>query len=180
MDYSKLLREITSSPERLTPERYQEIITLTTQEITQRYAHLTPRFHPNNNMQAKIHLRNRTTSMLERPEPFIQVLLNHRFLPDALSHRDVTENRPLSNHQYILLNSDLKMIGYEFMLQATLGPSFIFIVFRNLSAHWRLDIPLYYALEILNRIDDRLNQIDLRHYGPNRGSGDTIATHNDQ
>ena len=179
MDTSELLHEIVCHSNHMTSERYQQILALTMAEISQRYAHMSPRFFPNHTMQAKIQLHNRTVSMLKRPEPYIQTLLDQRFLPESIVIREVKEQTPLSSHQYLLVNTDLTAIGYEFMLQATLGQSFIAVAFRNLSKHWRLDIPLFYALEILNRVEERINRIDLKHYAPgHRRENDAAADNN--
>ena len=167
-----MLSEIISSSEDLTPERYQQIYAMVTRNVSRNYDHLSPRFFPNQNMQAKIRLRDKSISMLALPEPYIQVLLDQHFLPDVPMAPKVNKSSASSQHQYVLANKSLIRIGYEFSITASLGPSSIFMSYRNMSKHWRFDIPLFYALEILNRIHDRINHIDASRL-PQSDAGDT-------
>lgn len=159
MEEASLLHHILHSQAELTPARYRSILENTTRNISTRYAHLSPRFYPNHCMQAKIQLRNPAISMLNHPEPFIQVLLDQHFLPHMPSLSPDIHSIHHRGHQYRLTNNALEKIGYQFVLTAYLGPRFISLSFKNTSRHWRLDIPLFYALEVINRLDDRLNQI---------------------
>ena len=131
----------------------QQIIDIIERESREKYPHLHVRFHPDRCMQAKIHIDKVKASLLSQtPQALIDILRSENFVPEEFKHHLPQCDSTRDNPQFVLVNTELKKIGYRFVMKATFGPSFISFWFRNESDAARLDLPIFYALEILNKL----------------------------
>lgn len=139
----------------------EQILLYIEREMLEKYPHLSPQFYPSNCMQAKICLKNNIgESLKDNPEQYADILTSEKFIPHRLKHRLSSCDEHDDHLQYILINKELEKIGFKFVLKATFGRNFISMWFRNESSHWRLDLPLFYALEIINKIAERAKSIE--------------------
>lgn len=144
---------------------HREILAYVEKEIQQNYAHLSPLFYPDNCFQAKIRVPSGSkVVLLNNPKPYIEILEDSGFTPHRFEHVNESCDHNKDGTQYTLINREIEKIGYRFVLKATLGTNFISVWFRNESQDWRLDLPVFYALEIINRLQDRVNQADVTRY----------------
>ncbi|MEE8059997.1 MAG: hypothetical protein V3T17_19525, partial [Pseudomonadales bacterium] len=140
---------------------HQEILELIKRESRYKYPHLNPCFYPDHCMQAKINIKTAGHSLLHpTPDIYINILKSENFFPEFFKHRLPQCDSSKDCHKYVLINKEMEKIGYKFVMKATFGPSFISIWFRNESENERIDLPVFYALEILNKISDKINHID--------------------
>lgn len=130
-------------------------------EMLSKYPHLHLRFYPDSIcMQAKIDINVKPgESLLLDPGLYSEILQAENFIVDNFEHRLPSNHGKKDGRQYVLVNEKIAKIGHKFVLKATFGPRFISLWFRNESSCDRLEIPLCYALEILNKLHDRLNRV---------------------
>ncbi len=132
-----------------------QLIDLIQREARFKYPHLKPRLFPDGSMQAKITIFSAKQSLLNGiPNAYIQVLKSESFVQDKYYSESVGN---LDTKQFVLANDHLKQIGIEFSIVASFSASSISVWFRNKSKSPRSDIAVFYALEILNRIDNKCN-----------------------
>lgn len=130
-------------------------------EMTRKYRHLHPRFFTDSIcMQAKIDINvNPGQSLLIDPGLYADILQTENFIAEHFEHRLPNRSGRKDGQQYVLTNEEIAHIGHKFVLKATFGPSFISLWFRNESTCDRLETPLCYALEIMNKLHDRINRV---------------------
>ena len=135
-------------------------------ELQSKYEHLHPRFYPDSIcMQAKISISVLPgQSLLIDPGLYADVLQHENFQAEYFKHRLPNKSGVKDSQQFVLNNEAISSIGHRFVLKATFGPSFISFWFRNESTDDRLDIPLCYALEIINKLHDRLNRVSTQRH----------------
>lgn len=133
-------------------------------ELKVNYAHLNPRFYPNSIcMQAKIPIRiNPSESLLKDPGIFADILKTENFVEEGISC--VKTGFRQQAKQYVLVNEEIAHIGHRFVLKAIFGPTFLSLWFRNESSCDRLEVPLCYAFEIMNKLHDRLNRVSTKQF----------------
>lgn len=135
----------------------QDYIELIERETRDKYPHLHVSFYPDWCMQAKITVKCPPGSLLtETPPILIDLLKNANFHAETFTHHLSQTNSSQDKTQYVLTNTELKKIGYQFVMKAIFGPAFISFWFRNDSFAPRLDLPVFYALEILNQLNDQI------------------------
>lgn len=132
------------------------------EQLKVNYAHLHPSFYPNSIcMQAKISISvNPGESLLKDPGIFADILKTENFVEEPISSIKASVRQQAK--QYILVNDEIADIGHRFVLKAIFGPSFVSLWFRNESSCDRLEVPLCYALEIMNKLHDRLNRVSTK------------------
>ena len=135
---------------------HREMLDRIWDEIRNNYAHLNVAFLPDVYMQAKIRLAAPRASLLNQPSnTLVDILQSEGFQPDD-------QGAEGGSRQYVLNQRYREKDGCRFVLKAAFGPSFISFWFRNESPETRLDLPLIYALEILNRIYHRVGDAEQR------------------
>lgn len=137
----------------------QEIIDLIQRETREKYPHLRVTFYPDWCMQAKISVKCPPGSLLhDTPPILIDILKSANFYPEKFNHYLPTGDDSTDRMQYVLKNTELKKIGYQFVMKAIFGPAFLSFWFRNESFAPRLDLPVFYALEIINRLSHKITE----------------------
>lgn len=137
-----------------------EVLTLIESESRAKYAHLSPKFYPDHWMQAKISINDAGSSLLHNtPKKYIDILRSEKFTPESFAHFNENSPNEKDGQQYVLENLELKSIGVTFVMKATFGPNFISVWFRNDSTNPRMDLPIFYGLEILNRIHHKIDAL---------------------
>lgn len=137
----------------------EQMLGLIERESQTKYPHLHVRFYPNRCMQAKVAIKGAHLLLSDdTPQVLIDILSSERFVLEHFTHRLPHCNGGKDKKQYVLQNRELKTIGYQFVMKATFGPSFISFWFRNESNSERIDLPVFYALEILNKISHKVDE----------------------
>ncbi len=144
-------------------QSHDDLLEIISRETRQKYPHLNVRFYPDNYMQAMIRIKATKQSLLKKsPLDFINVLHAENFYPEQLNHQSLHDGEPKEEQrdafQYVMKNNELEKIGYRFVMKASFGPTFISFLFKNISDNSRLDLPVFYALEILNKLHQTLNE----------------------
>lgn len=130
-----------------------ELLAMIERETRSKYPHLSPRFYPDHCMQAKVTIPATEGSLLNNaPEDYIEILRSENFFAETFSHHLSHCDGRRDGQQYVLVNTELAKIGYQFVMKVTFGPNFLSVWFRNESRNERIDLPVFYALEILNKI----------------------------
>lgn len=125
--------------------------------IQHRYSHLNAHFYPDYCMQVKIQLSPGYNALRRgSPDALLDILRSESFFADedsgSQSHRDTHS----STRQYTLNNREATHAGCNFILKAALGPTFISFWFRNTSTAGDIDTPVLRALNILDRINEKM------------------------
>lgn len=135
--------------------------------INHRYAHLDAQFIPDFCMQVKLRLATAGRSLLKStPQTLIDILSEEDLLQEVSSSAG-------ANKQFALNGISSAGSQYDFVLKAALGPGFISFWFRNQSNN--LDKPLMQALDIIDRIYQRLEQLNLENSNGEAGKQDNTS-----
>lgn len=141
----------------------KEILSLIDTEMAQKYSHLYPHFIPDYCLQAKIRVANQGVSLIKHTPPaLLRILESQRFVPDSFEHYRSDSPGLADSQQYVLDNKEIERIGFRFVMKATIGPSFISFWFRNTSDAQRFDVPVLYALEIINTLSMQIAEAEFR------------------
>ncbi|MFT3930267.1 MAG: hypothetical protein QM709_08225 [Spongiibacteraceae bacterium] len=157
---NRSILSIYSAPDSL-PTR-ESLLHIIEHESQSKYPHLHVRFHPNRYMQAKINVDTKT-GLLQKgaSRKLAEILKSEKFFLEEFSHHLPQCDSKLDAPQYVLINKELERIGYQFVMKASIGSSFISFWFRNESDSPRMDLPVFYALEILNKLHDKIQGANL-------------------
>lgn len=121
------------------------------------YPHLQAQFIPDFCMQVKLSLPRVKQSLLKTtPQAVINILREQGIQPEHASHQATPSH--LTN-QFLLGRTHPAQNAGAFVLKAALGPNFISFWFRNQSGADNLDKPLLAALEIIDRISQRISEL---------------------
>lgn len=155
----------------------QELLRLIETEASVKYPHLHVRFFPHRCMQARIRINSkRSCLMADPPAVLLRLLESMRFYPEHFEHYRKQQPAARDAQQFVLENKEIEKIGYRFVMKATIGPSFLSFWFRNESDSERIDLPVFYALEILNKLAQHIREAELN----GRFDTWTVATPGDE
>lgn len=159
---NRSILSIYSDPDSL-PTR-ENLLRIIEHESQHKYPHLHVRFHPDRYMQAKINVDTKA-GLLQKgaSRKLAEILKSEKFFLEEFSHHLPQCDSKLDAPQYVLINKELERIGYQFVMKASIGPGFISFWFRNESDSPRLDLPVFYALEILNKLHDKIQHINFSY-----------------
>lgn len=139
-----------------------ELLHVIQEEAALKYPHLHVRFFPHRCLQAKIRIKTRRSCLMaDPPAVLLRILESMRFRPEQFEHYRKQQPAVRDAQQFVLENKEIEKIGYRFVMKATIGPSFISFWFRNQSDAERLDLPVFYALEILNKLAGLIREAEL-------------------
>ena len=139
---------------------HQQMLAAIAGEITKTPENLYVQYLPDRCMQAKISVSGLKCSMLQKtPASLVDALRSENFHPESFSHLREECNNTKEVQQYTLLNQGPGCAGHLFVMKAVFGPSFISFWFRNESPLPRIDLPVIHALEILQRLSTKVDDL---------------------